>query len=121
MINIFDSSLFMPRFMCINKDSNLAVLYSLPNIGTWLVYSFGFTYVWFLLNTKVAFKKVNFLPTLLTLMAIFFFFCGGTHLNDVLAMTWPAYWFFTIWEWIQFGVALYTLIYIVQIIKKYVL
>lgn len=119
-MNIFDASSFMPRFMCIHRDWNLAILYAIPNIGIWLGYSIGFTYVWILLSKKTAYKNLNFLPTLFLLMAGFFFFCGGTHFNDVIAMIWPAYWFFVIWEWIQFIIVLFTLTYIIQIIKKYV-
>ena len=105
--------------MCIDKDTSLALLYSLPNIGTWLVYSFGFATVWMILRKKAIYNKVSFLPFLLTLLAIFFFFCSGTHFNDVIAMWWPAYWFFTCWEWIQFVVALYALVYIIQLIRQY--
>ena len=120
MINIFDASIFMPRYMCINKDINLALIYAIPNLGIWLVYMFGFSYIWNLLRHKAAILKLNFLPTLLILMAVFFFFCGGTHFNDAIALIWPGYWFFAIWEWIQFAVAFYAFIFAVQIIKKYV-
>ena len=119
-MNIFDASHFMPRFMCINKDTSLMLLYVLPNIGIWLVYSFGFAWLWMTLMKKSVWAKLPFLPLLLTLMAMFFFFCGGTHFNDAIAMVWPAYWFFMIWEWIQFFIALVALVYAVNLIKKYV-
>ena len=120
MLNIFDASNFMPRYMCINRDSLLAFLYVLPNLGIFLTYSIGFAYIWNVLRHKASFRKITFLPTLLGLMVVFFVFCGGTHFNDAIAMVWPAYWFFAIWEWIQFVVAFYAFIYAINIIKKFV-
>ena len=119
-MNIFDASPFMPRFMCVHRDLWLAWLYVLPNIGIWLTYSFGFVTIYRHLSKKVSKARVPFLSTILSLYAVFFFFCGGTHFNDAIAMVWPAYWFFTIWEWIQFVVALFAFIYAIQIMKRYV-
>ena len=120
MINIFDSSEFMPRFLCLRQNFDLSLLYSIPNIGTWIIYSFGFSIIWYIMRKKSAYNKLNYLPTLFLLMSIFFFFCGGSHLWNAVAFIWPGYYFFAVWEWCQFFVALFAFVYITMIIKKYV-
>ena len=120
MLNLFESQCFMQRIHCVGNDWTLATLYMIPNIGTFLVYSIGFSTLWSILRKKAAYAKLAFLPFMLTLMSVFFFFCGGTHLLDALAMWWPAYRFFALWEWIQFAVALMAFIYAAKIIRLYV-
>ena len=118
-MNIFDVSIFMPRFMCINHDKVLAWLYVVPNLHTFLTYSFGFTLIYQLLKRKAEIAKLPFFPTLMWLYTIFFFFCGGTHFFDAIALWWPAYRFFILWEWLQSISAFFAFIYTIQLIKTY--
>ena len=118
-MNIFDSSGYMPRFSCIHGDKVLAWLYAVPNIYTFLTYSIGFVLIYQMLRRKAEIARLPFFSTLMWLYSGFFFFCGGTHFWDAVALWYPAYKLFVVWEWIQSIIAFFAFVYAVQVIKKY--
>ena len=118
MIELFNYQQYMPRFHCINQDITLAWLYALPNIGTFITYSLCFTRLYYLLSKKAVRAGVNSFNYLMLLYGLFFFFCGGTHLMDALALVWPAYNFFVVWEWIQFMIGLVAFSVALSIVQR---
>lgn len=95
---IFDSQLFLPRSHCgPGWTENLIFLNQFSNFTIFLSY-FSIPISLFVLW----YRRRRDLPSsyIFVLFAHFIFFCGITHLNDVLAFFWPAYRFFTIVDFI---------------------
>ena len=118
-MNIFDSASYMPRFHCINRNVGLAWLYAVPNFHTAITYSIGFVIIYQLLRRAAVIANLPFFPTLMWLYSGFFFFCGGTHFWDAVALWYPAYKLFIVWEWIQSILAFFAFFYAVLLIKRY--
>jgi hypothetical protein len=98
LLRPFDASSFMERIYCGNWPDWLVTAWNIPSIGLFIVYlAIGVLTLRFWLDHRHGSNgyPVGYLPWI----AAFFFGCGGGHLMNYLAFTWPAYVAFMMWDW----------------------